>query len=238
VSEDNTSKALALAGKYKWAIGGGTILAVIPAVLILQNVVALAVAGAVGFTVIQLAPAFAMKIANKRMAMIMAEAEANPIETLLNLKVELSQDLEEKQRKIQDFETEVLNFDDQVESFQKEFPEEADTYVELSNKMHEGLELMKEEQQHASDALVELDVKIKKGKAILKMALAAQNVQKLSGDAEQAVFQDIKQQIAFDSIRTNLNKTFAGLNTAVAKRKELRVTRKGATIEGTAKEVK
>ena len=76
------------------------------------------------------------------------------------------------------------------------------------------------EQAQARRDLYEFEQAIKKAKMLYKMALAAQRVTALSKSAEERVLENIKTEIAFDSVRSNLNRSFARLNTAMARRKE------------------
>ncbi len=90
--DDTEARRQSLANKLKW--GGGVLLALVAGpvlFLILKGILglaALAVAGVAGFTIIQMWPVFAMKIANWRMKLIVAEAQANPIETMKSVFLE------------------------------------------------------------------------------------------------------------------------------------------------------
>jgi len=52
--------------------------------------------------------------------------------------------------------------------------------------------------------------------------LAAQKVVKMSKSAEAQVFAKIKEQVAFDAVRTQLNRSFANLNLALERREDAR----------------
>jgi len=84
--------------------------------------------------------------------------------------------------------------------------------------MHEALAGMKTEQSAARAQLNDFERKIAKAKAIYKMSVAAQNVVKLSRSAEAEVFAKIKEQVAFDAVRSQLNRSFANLNLALERR--------------------
>lgn len=210
----------------KWGIGvaGAAIISPILyfALKGLLGLAALVVAGAIGYVVIELAPVFAMKIANWKVKMIVSEAEKNPIETMENLRIEKAEELARADQGIVDFETEIGNYDDQLEGFKHDYPTEAPTYVMLSEKMHDGLLDMKREQSTARHELANFEQQIKKAKAIYKMALAAQRVTQLSKSAEAQVFAKIREEVAFDSVRTQLNRAFANLNLALEKRVDAR----------------
>jgi septal ring factor EnvC (AmiA/AmiB activator) len=214
----------------KWGIGLIGAIVVAPYIfLAVKGMVGLAIAIAVGLLITQLAPVFSMKLANWRMGLIVAEAEANPIETMQNLYLEKSQELNRADNNIADFETEIRNFDDQLGDFKTQYPAEADSYDALSLKMHQALDEMKREQTQARRELQNFDQQITKAKAIYKMSLAAQKVVKLSKSAEAQVFAKIKEQVAFDSVRTQLNRSFANLNLALERRNDTRAALPGVT---------
>lgn len=154
------------------------------------------------------------------MKLLIAEVQANPIETMRNLWIEKDSELKGADQRIVDFETEVGTFRDQVSDFSNQYPDEAPKYQELQRKMEESLQTMKEEQSNARGELKAFNEKIKRAEAIYKMSLAAQNVVRLSGSAEAAVFAEIKEKVAFDSVRSQLNRAFANLNLALERRQD------------------
>lgn len=203
----------------KWGLGLAGAVVIAPFVfLAVKGIVGLALALAIGVATIQLAPVFSMKMANWKMKGIVDEAEKNPIETMQNIYIERSQELESAVQVTIEWETELANFDDEIAGFKKDYPEEAPRYQEISRVGHEGLQAAKNEVEQRREDLAVFDKDIKKAKAIYKMALATQKVSGFDKAAEQKVFQDIKQQVAFDSVRTNLNRSFAQMNAVLAKR--------------------
>ena len=184
----------------------------------LLGVLAIAAAGVVAFTAIQLAPWYGDKVANWRMKLITAEAEANPIETMQNIDIQRTKELNDKDQYLEDWETEISNFDDELVSIKKEYPEEAPRYELMSQAMHTDLTEARSEQEGARKDLLEFEKAIKKAKSLYKIALAAQKVESFNVRDEAKVLQDIKTQVAFDSVRSNLNRSFARMNTAMAKR--------------------
>jgi hypothetical protein len=207
----------------KYGIAGGICLAVSPIILgVVQGMVGLALAAGFGFVTLQLTPWFAFKVANWRMKLITAEAEENPIETLRNDYLYRSQQVEKADEGITEFETEIRNYDDQMQDFSRDYPEDAGNFKQISLAMHAGLEEMKTEEAEARKALAVLEKKIERAVAFYKMALAARKVTALSRKSQTEVFADIKQKVAFDSVRSQLNQSFASLDRAMAKRIELR----------------
>ena len=217
--DDNDVRRQKLATAFKWALGLAGAFLVAPYIFIaVKGMIGLALAAAVGLIITQLAPVFSLVLANLRMKLLIGEVQENPIETLLNLKAEKNAELEAADQKIVDFETEIGNFDDQLQDFSSQYPKEAPTYKTLSERMHVALTGMKQEQSNARRDLQELDRKIAKAQAIYKMSLAAERVTKLSSSAQARVFAQIKEQVAFDAVRTELNRSFASLNLAIERR--------------------
>ncbi len=188
--------------------------------LSIKGMVGLAIAFVVGQVVIQLAPVASLKLANWKMKLLIAEVKANPIETMKNLWVEKDAELKAADERIVDFETEVGAFADHVTDFSQQYPEESEQYKLLLEKMRSSLEGMKTEQSNARGELKAFKEKITRAEAIYSMSLAAQNVVKLSGSAEAAVFAEIKEKVAFDSVRNQLNRAFANLNLALERRQD------------------
>ena len=203
----------------KWGVGLGAAAAISPFVFFaVKGLIGLALAAATALVIIQFARPFANLVAAWRMKAIVAVAEANPIETMRDLFMEKSKALEQADVDIQAFDTEIRNFADQVVDFKAQYPEEAEKYDELLERMREALKAMKAEQKLARAELEKFRQSIKKAEAIYKMALAAARVTKLSGRAEAQVFAQIRQEVAIDSVRTQLNRAFSGLDTALERR--------------------
>jgi hypothetical protein len=209
----------------KW-LGGIVGAAVISPVVFLAlkgvlGLIALGVAAGAGLVILRLSPIVSMKVSNLLLKGIASEAAANPIETMQNLLIEKSQELQDADKAIVDFETEVANYADQTVDFSKQYPEEAPRYEEIARRMREGLEQQKRGQEDARARLADLGQKIEKAKAIYKMSLAANKVTSLSKSAEKEIFQNIRETVALDAVRTSLNRSFAALNMAIEQRKTI-----------------
>lgn len=200
----------------KW-IGGlvGAVLISPFVFLAVKGIVGLAIACAIGFTTIQLAPVAATKITTWKFKLIAADAKANPIETMESIYLEKVKELREKDQNIVEFETAVGQYDDKLTGFKKRYPAEAEKFQAVSTKMHEGLSQVKDRQREARVQLVAASQEIEKAKAIWDMSLAAQQVTRFSKSAEQEVFQKIRQETALDSVQASLNRSFANLNLAI-----------------------
>jgi hypothetical protein len=190
---------------------------------VVEGLIAWAACGLAFLVIANFAPAIGQWFANKRIAALIAAINANPIETMLTLYAEKTQELHTADQNIAAFETEVGNFDDQVDTFKQQYPADAPQYVAIDSKMHEALDFMKEQQSDARTALAEFKTRIARAQSIYKMALAAAKVTQLSGSAQDAVYNDIKEKVAFDAVRTSLNGAFANLNLAIDRQRDARV---------------
>lgn len=222
--QDFDLKKIKLDTRWKLVLGGLGILIIAPLTTTLLwgvlGLVAIIVGAAIGLAAIAFAPVFSMKLANARIKAIMAEADKNPIETMIAIDIARSHELAEKDQHLEDWDTELANFDDEVVDMKKQYPEEAGKYEQISAQMRYGLEEARKEQTQARRDLYEFEQAIKKAKMLYKMALAAQRVTAFSKSAEEKVLQNIKTEVAFESVRSNLNRSFARLNTAMARRQE------------------
>lgn len=231
----DTDTVLKLANKYKWIIGGLAAILMVPAAMILQNVIQLAIAGFVLLVTVQLAPALSFKLANWRLKIITQDIQENPIETMRNMYLINAQKIEDAETQIVEFDGEVRSFGVRVEKFKKVYPEDASTFVEVYDKMVKYRDEMLVEQRHAVKDLEFLDAQIEKANAIWEMTLAAQKVTELSGAAANKAFDHIKQTIALDSVTNRLNTTFAALDSALRKRSDatLAIEQLGSKSVGT-----
>jgi len=222
--QDLDLRKIKLDTKWKLILGGLGILVIAPLTTTLLwgvlGFLAVILGAAIGLLAIAFTPVFSMKLANARIKAIMAEAGKNPIETMIAVDIARTQELAEKDQHLEDWDTELSNFDDEVIVMKKEYPEEAGKYERISTQMHDALEEARKEQAQARKDLYEFEQAIKKAKMLYKMALAAQRVTAFSKSAEEKVLENIKSEIAFDSVRSNLNRSFARLNTAMARRQE------------------
>lgn len=222
--QDLGLKKIKLDTKWKLILGGLGILIIAPLTTTLLwgvvGLLAILVGAVIGLAAIAWAPVFSMKLANARIKAIIAEADKNPIETMIAIDIARTQELAEKDQHLEDWDTELSNFDDEVIDMKKHYPEEAGKYERISAQMHDALEAARKEQGQTRQDLYEFEQAIKKAKMLYKMALAAQRVTAFSKSAEEKVMENIKTEVAFDAVRSNLNRSFARLNTAMARRQE------------------
>lgn len=197
----------------KVVIAGVVGLAVSPVIfLAIKGLVGLLIAGVIGFTAIQLAPYLAMKIANWKMKLIIAEASKNPIETMNNVYAENMRVIGEKDQKIAQFEGRLGDFRSQMKMFAQKFPQDVQQFASVEQKMQFVLDRQKTKQRQAKIEARKFHDEIVRAEAIYDMALAAHAVQQLSGDLEAQVYQDIKKRVSFDSVMHSFNTAVAELS--------------------------
>jgi chromosome segregation ATPase len=185
----------------------------------LEGAIAIAAFAGVALLAWGAAPAVATYVANKRIQALVAVIEANPIETMQNLYVEKSEELEQQASAVRDFDTEVRNVKDMIRQFEQTDPEEAKEYREMADQMEAGLIELKREQTAATGELASFKGQIDKARRIYKMAQAMNKALEKSTSAQAQVFADIKEKVAFDTVRTNLNRAFSNLSSAVDRRR-------------------
>ena len=190
------------------------------ALWMVQGLIAWAALGIAFLVIANFAPAVGDWFANMRIKALVAIAEANPIETMQALYTEKSSELNRQAEAVRDFETEYRNVRDLVKGLEKTDPEEAVEYAQMAAQMGESLEALKTEQNFASEALTDFSKQIDKARRIYKVAQAMNKALESSQSAQAKVFAEIKEKVAFDKVRTDLNRAFANLNMAVERRRQ------------------
>lgn len=206
-----------LASKVKIGLAALAALLVSPVIfLIIKGLVGLAIAAVVGLGIISFAPVVAMKFANWKLKAIKAEAAANPVETMQNVYSEKEQAVNGYAQRIEDFATEVMNFESKLAGFRTEFPAEAPRFDATHRAMLKLLELRRARLVEARGELKRFAGEIRKADAIWKMGQAAQSMTKAAGMTEDDFMQRIKTETAIESVQANLNRAFAQLESALA----------------------
>ena len=185
---------------------------------------------AVGYN---LAPVVALKLANAKYRALDSErvshiikvqdaAAENPIETL---QLEYDSRVKSTDRFAQgitDFRTEIKNYADQVKQFETEYPDDAQNFRDQLLAMKSNLAAREEKYKTVQAELVKFDNTIKRMRAMWKMAIATQKMNRLAGMNTGDEFARIKTEAAVDSVMSGVNKAFAEMET------ELMVNKKTA----------
>lgn len=212
VPEDLKDKHKRIAKRWKIALA--LLIGVIAAPVVvagIEGLLGLIAIWLISTAAIQFAPVASMKIANWKLKMIKAEAEANPVETMEDVYKEKSEAIQSGDEKIVAFEGRYRTYVDQLEDFKANHPKRADRFVKIGTMMGEALRRMKVKQRKAKVEQQAYWEKIKEARAIYSMAFAARAVSELSADAEQQVFRQIREEVAFDQITNTFNSAVAEL---------------------------
>lgn len=229
---DEDKRKQKVATVLKWIGGLGAAALISPVIFFaVKGLVGLAIAGGVGLVLIKLTPWASMKLSNMAVRLMLNEAKRNPIETLINLQVEKTKELEALEEAVTEFDAEVMSYDGKLDGYAKKYPDKVKLYREISRKMHLLLDQQRRELGEANQQLLVLQDAIGEARDTYDMALAAAKVQQLSGKAQEKVFQKIKEQVAFDSVSKSVYKAFAAVNTSLAKRQELTAEASPAALE-------
>jgi hypothetical protein len=189
------------------------------------GLVGLGVAAAVGFTLVQLAPWFALKVANWKYRLIDAEkvshvkavtaaAVENPIETLTNL-------LLAKRAAFKEFEQNVVTataardtFKGKVSKFAERYPARA---AEFKAQLDRMIGLVEKKKRALQDAQLEDgDMKLEEMKAYWEMSKDAIELNKAAGMDTGDAFEKLKADTACDAVFESMNTAFAQLEVAAA----------------------
>ena len=218
--------------KFKtWAtvIGMGIVgLVVAPFILMsIGGLIGLGIAAAVAFVMVQLAPWFALKVANWKYRLIDAEkvahvkavveaAAENPIETMTNL-------LQAKRGAFQTFKLSVeeaatarSNFKTKVQKFKERYPARAPEFEAQLARMTDLVERKKKALAEAQQSLEDGDMKLEEMQAYYEMSKDAIEANRAAGMDTGDAFEKLKNDTACDAVFESMNRAFAQLEVAAA----------------------
>lgn len=195
--------------------------------LAIGGLLGLGVAAAVGFTMVQLAPWFALKIANLKYRMIEAEkvehikkvtdhAAENPIETLTNLLIQKKRAFEDFKTAVQNAVTARDNFKGKVEKFTVKYPHRAVEFQRQLERMTDLVERKKQALTEAKKSLEDGDHKLEEMKAYWEMSKDAIEANRAAGMDTGDAFEKLKADTACDAVFESMNAAFAQLEVAAA----------------------
>ncbi len=195
--------------------------------LAIGGIVGLAVAAAVGFTLVQLAPWFALKVANYKYRLMDAEkvdhikkvvgaAEQNPIETLTALLIAKKQAYQVFKASVTQAITARSNFKDKVEKFKLKYPARAHEFETQLARMTDLVERKKRALAEAQTTLEDGDNKLEEMKAYYEMSKDAIEANRAAGMDTGDAFEKLKADTACDAVFESMNMAFAQLEVAAA----------------------
>ncbi|VWC68457.1 hypothetical protein BLA39750_00357 [Burkholderia lata] len=229
--EANGSSGSGKVKLIKWAIIiAGVAIAAPAALFILKGVIALVAAGVIGLGAIYFAPVVAMKFANQKVKMIVEEAQANPIETLINQLAEKRQAAQKFADSITAFRTEVKNFENKTELFEKQYPDDAPRFRQQLDTMKQLLSFREGRYKQVQAELKNFASAIDRAKAMWDMSQAAQQMNKLAGKQASDTFEQIKTDVAVDSVMRSVNKAFSEMETSLMDNPEVKQAQQQAVM--------
>ena len=229
---ENQAEVVAKRDKMKtWltVAGLGVVgLAVAPVIfLAIGGLIGFGVAAAVGFTLVQLAPFFSLKIANWKYRLIDAEkvahvkavvnaASENPIETLTNLLIAKKGAFREFEASVVQAATARSNFEQKVATFKKRYPVRAPEFEKQLERMTDLVERKKLALADAKQSLADGDMKLEEMKAYYEMSKDAIEANRAAGMDTGDAFEKLKADTACDAVFASMNQAFAELEVAAA----------------------
>lgn len=211
-STDPRAKRWATIARYAALLGVGFLVA--PYVFTaITGLIGLAVAaGLMGLTWVAL-PWVETTAGNLRLSLVKAEAARDPIGTLEQESLRKAQALNERKDKIEALAGKTASFHSKLDSFKRDYPQDAASYQEIYDKMMLLLKRSRAQWVLAEGQLDAFDREITRAKAKWAMALAASDLRKDAGQVESEFMAKIKVECSFDTIETGMNSAFAQLDT-------------------------
>ena len=203
----------------KWTkigIAAGAIIVVAPLTyLLITGLIGLAIAGVLALGIINFAPVLSMKFANWKVKAIVHEARENPIETLVNQLSDKQQALEKFKESITKFRTEVANFSEKIITFKAQYPEEATKFEAQLAGMNRLLAFRQDKYKEAKKGVEKFERAIDRARALWDMSQEAQRMNKYASLQTGDPFEQIKTDVALESVVTSVNTAFSELETAL-----------------------
>lgn len=228
----NKDELIAKHGKVKfWTSIGALAVAgfvVAPFIFVaIGGLIGLGIAAAVGFTLVQLAPWFGLKIANWKYRLIDAEkvahvkavtqaAAENPIETLTNLLIAKKQAFKEFEESVVRAATARSNFENKVATFKKRYPARAPEFEKQLQRMSNLVEQKKVALNDAKKSLQDGDMKLEEMNAYYEMSKDAIEANRAAGMDTGDAFEKLKADTACDAVFESMATAFAQLEVAAA----------------------
>lgn len=213
----------------KWlVIAAGIAIGAPAALLLLKGLIALIAAGVIGLAAIYLGPVVEMKLRNTRVKMVVAEAQANPIETLINQLSDKRQSAAEFADRITAFRTEVKSFQDKVGQFKKQYPDDAPRFDAQLATMQQLLHFREDRYRQVNSELDNFSHAIDRAKAMWDMSQAAQRMNKVAGQQSGDAFEQIKTDASIDSVMRSVNTAFSQMETALLDNPEVKQAQQAA----------
>ncbi len=184
--------------------------------LVVKGMIGLIIATGVGLVAVNVAPIFSMKLANWKVKGIVAEAKANPIETMINLLAEKKEAFKAFKESVETAVTAFKTFKRQTDDFALKYPARAPEFnkqvADMGVLVTRKVEALKDAQRMIAvgeEKLVEM-------RAYWEMSQAAISANKAAGMDTGDMYEALKSSTAVDAVWENMNQAFAELEIAAA----------------------
>lgn len=169
-------------GVVKWGLILGAAYAVSHIVLsIIAGMVGIAVAAGIYMFCVAAAPLISLKISNLIMRWFIAEVRANPVEARMKVFAEKSAELGKGSDALEEFNKAVRQYAMEIQDVVKNYPDEAQKYLDHQARMVQMLDLRYKGWQKAKQALIDYDKMTDKVRVIWKATLASDRMSKAAG---------------------------------------------------------
>ena len=193
----------------------------------IQGLIGLAIAAGICLVGNYYLPVLADKMANWRIQLIKAEAAKNPIETLQNDYADRQDKLVKFKESIEKFSASTMDFEDKLDGFKKDYPDDAPKFDKQLQQMKDLLEVRKDKYKDAVASLKLFAGVIKRADAIWQMTQAAITAGKAAGMTDQDFMSKLKTDTALDSVTTSMNVAFSDLELSLAEEKDQKILKLG-----------
>ena len=204
----------------KWASIGivGVIGLIVSPIIFLaiQGAIGLIIAAVVGLSVVTFTPYITMKFANWKVKSIMAEASANPIETMINLLAAKKTAFNTFKLNVENSATARDTFKQKCEKFAAKYPARAPEFQSQLERMVDLVQRKKAALREAQKSLEEGENKLEEMKAYWDMSRDAIELNKAAGMDTGDAFEKLKVDTACDAVFESMNRAFAQLEVADA----------------------
>jgi hypothetical protein len=191
------------------------------------GLIGLGVAAAISFVLIQLAPWFALKVANWKYRLIDAEkvshikavtdaAARNPIETMTSMLVERHQAFDRFKKNVVEATTARDTFKEKLSQFTKQYPHRSSEFQVQLKRMADLVERKKAALVNAQQSLEDGQMKLEEMKAYWEMSQVMQAANKAAGMDTGDAFEKLKADTACDAVFESMNRAFAQMEVAAA----------------------
>lgn len=189
------------------------------------GMIGLAVAGAVGFVLVNLTPWFAQKVTNwkynlneseriNQIKKVEKKAEENPIETMRVLLLDKAKAFGTFQATVENAVTAREAFAKKCESFSRKYPARAAEFNKQLTNITMMVEAKKNALSEAKQSLDEAAHKFEEMKAYWDMSQAAQQANQAAGMDTGDMYERLKADTACEAVFESVNRAFAQLEVA------------------------